>query len=427
MGKLLLIFVLLVLQLQAINIEKYNEYHQLAIQAYYNQDSTGWLQNNRLALKYLPNSVTNLYYLANAFAQHNQPDSVIKYLQKVVEYGYGWEALNDDGFACIRNHPDYQSLARRIKELSRPVNTSEVVYTIAEKDLIPEGICYDPVEDVFYLSSLYKCKIIKINRDGSYSDFTTEKQDGLRSVVGMKVDAKRRILWALSEVSSLQYKNPAESEMGWSGVFKYDLDSGKLIKKYILHEDDKAHLFNDLIITSAGDIYFTDSKSQQIFKIHHLADTLEVFMENPGFGFLNGIALSKAEDYIYVAGSGPGIFRLNLADRSINYLKTPENVTTTGIDGLYRYENSLIAVQNGLGSGTRVVRFMLDKTGTSIENQSILEMKNPHFNVPTTGVIVGNDFYYIANSQLRSFNRNNSIFPMEKLDNVIVLKINLNY
>ena len=425
MKKLLFISALITLQLSAGNINKYNEYHQLAIQAYYAEDSTGWLKYNQLALKFLPTSVTNLYYLADAFAQHGQPDSVIKYLQEVVEYGYGWGALDDDSFDCIRNHHDYQTLTDRINILSKPVNTSETAWTIDEKDLIPEGICYDPVDDVFYLSSLYKCKILEIKRDGSYTDFTSEKQDGLRSVVGMKVDAKRRILWVLSEVSSMHYKTPQESEMGWSGVFKYDLESGDLLKKYTLHEDNRPHLFNDLVITSAGDIYFTDSKSQQIFTIDHNNDTLEVFLENPCFGFLNGIALSKNEKYLYIADSGPGIFRLNLSNKSIHYLETPENVTSTGIDGLYFYENSLIGVQNGLGPATRIVKFDLNSDGTKVINQEILEMKNPHFNIPTTGIIVDDRFYYIANSQLRSFNRDNSIFSSDQLQEVYILKTGL--
>ena len=57
-------------------------------------------------------------------------------------------------------------------------NSSTTAFSVLEKDLIPEGITYDPVEQAFFLSSLYKSKIIKIDNKGNRSDFTKERQDG---------------------------------------------------------------------------------------------------------------------------------------------------------------------------------------------------------------------------------------------------------
>ena len=52
-------------------------------------------------------------------------------------------------------------------------------------------------------------------------------------------------------------------------------------------------------------------------------------------------------------------------------------------------------------------------------------MNHPHFDIPTTGAITNDQFYYIANSQLRSFDKDHNIQPMEKLKDVIILKIKL--
>ena len=46
---------------------------------------------------------------------------------------------------------------------------SEIAFRLPERDLIPEGICYDPEDDVFYLGSIRKSKILKISRDGEVS------------------------------------------------------------------------------------------------------------------------------------------------------------------------------------------------------------------------------------------------------------------
>src|SRR5215211_7738657 len=75
---------------------------------------------------------------------------------------------------------------------------SRVAFRIPEPDLIPEGIAYDPVAQVFYVGSTYKRKIVSVDGRGVVRDFTGEGQDGLWGLLGMRVDAKRRLLWAVS-------------------------------------------------------------------------------------------------------------------------------------------------------------------------------------------------------------------------------------
>jgi hypothetical protein len=70
------------------------------------------------------------------------------------------------------------------------------------------------------------------------------------------------------------------------------------------------------------------------------------------------------------------------------------------IDGLTVRGHTLVAVQNGYGI-PRVVRFGVDADFTRIERAQILEAGHPLFDIPTTGVLVGDGFAYIANSQLR--------------------------
>ena len=61
----------------------------------------------------------------------------------------------------------------------------------------------------------------------------------------------------------------------------------------------------------------------------------------------------------------------------------------------------------------------------SITSYKILENANPNFNEPTLGVIVKNNLYYIANSQWDSYNKDGSIFPMDKLEKIVILKTKL--
>ena len=58
---------------------------------------------------------------------------------------------------------------------------------------------------------------------------------------------------------------------------------------------------------------------------------------------------------------------------------------------------TLISVQNG-ASPERVVAFTLDPTLSEVAAETILERSTETLGDPTHGVVVGKDFYYIANS-----------------------------
>ena len=117
----------------------------------------------------------------------------------------------------------------------------------------------------------------------------------------MEVDSKNRILWACANINSrkaIKKKN----QKNWAGVFKFDIITGRLIKKYIISFVKKRmHLFNDLVISENGDVYITDTGFSAIYKIPKKTDKLELFMKQEKFVSPNGITLSADEEnYIYV-------------------------------------------------------------------------------------------------------------------------------
>ncbi|MCK5078180.1 MAG: hypothetical protein KAR38_17495, partial [Calditrichia bacterium] len=184
-------------------VVKYREFHTKAVNAYYAKDYKGWLEFNKKAVEIMPNHPRSIYYLADAYALNGNKEEAVRYLKRAVEMGFGWNAGDDEDFSSLKSYPDFKKILARIDELKKPVNNSRVAFTLNERDIIPEGLAYDPVEQCFYLSSIYKSKIVKIDKNGNATNFSSEKQDGLRPVVGMKVDVKRRILWVCTEVSSL--------------------------------------------------------------------------------------------------------------------------------------------------------------------------------------------------------------------------------
>jgi len=397
------------------------DYLVKADECYQKKDYKNSLKYYQQADKIVPDYPRIAYSFARIHALTGKTNEAVKYLDKALDLGYGLEADNDDAFKSLNNLPEFKQILEKIKDKNKPVNTCEIAFTITEKDLIPEGMTYDPVEQCFYMGSIYKSKIIKIDKNGKITDFIKDKQDGMRSVLGMKVDPERRILWAASIVSTRPRLGFDPAETGWSGIFKYDIETGKLIKKYTLFKKGEIHVFNDLAFNSQGDVFITDTEAGVIYTISHERDNLELFLQSDEFIYPNGIALSPDEKNLFVAHSG-GISTIDIKTKKHSLLPHPDNISIANIDGLYMYENSLAAVQNGLN---RIVHIFMNKELNKVEKLKIIEIHNDHFILPTTGVIVNDLFYYIANSQIRSFNEDGSVFTMEKLKDVIILKTKL--
>jgi hypothetical protein len=102
----------------------------------------------------------------------------------------------------------------------------------------------------------------------------------------------------------------------------------------------------------------------------------------------------------------------------------PDNVPLLGIDGLAAYGNSLIVTQNGIRPH-RVTRLTLDPAGERVVKGEILEMNDPRFSEPTLGMVVGDAYYFVANSQWGMFDKDGVLAPVERLKAPIILKVPL--
>jgi hypothetical protein len=67
----------------------------------------------------------------------------------------------------------------------------------------------------------------------------------------------------------------------------------------------------------------------------------------------------------------------------------------------------------------------LNATYDKIESARVLVADHPLFDIPTTGVIVDDWFYFIANSQMGNLQKDKIIDP-SRLRDVLIMKIKLN-
>ncbi|HWR34541.1 MAG TPA: SMP-30/gluconolactonase/LRE family protein [Clostridia bacterium] len=380
------------------------QFYSEAGAAFQRQDFPTAISRLKRALEIAPGHGPTMWEMAQIYAASGDKANALAMLERVAELKLGYDPRGHQLFTKLRDDADFKHVAARFDASTGAVHQATPAFTMPERDLIAEGIAYDPETKALFVSSIFKHKIVAVDAQGRTRDFKQSGEDGLLQVLGMKVDARRRLLWAAS------YANEHDKEnAGRAAVHKYDLRTGKLIKKYEL-QPKPAHLLNDVAFTRAGDLYVTDSQTGGVYVIRHDRDELEQFLPADTFAYPNGIAISADESKLYVASWGPGVSIVNLKTKGISQLAQPSNVTASDIDGLYLYKNSLIGVQNGLGND-RAARFYLNASGDAIVSAEVLESRNPLFDIPTTGSIVGDDFYLLANAQLSKLNKGEIAAP----------------
>jgi sugar lactone lactonase YvrE len=397
-------------------------FNKLAREAYRNKDWPALLENARAAERLRPGTAGLVFNVAIAEARMGHADESARLLDGLLDRGLDFGIEGEEDFAAVRNTPAFAALFRHAAQLAKPAGKSEVAFRIPERDLLTEGIAWDPKTRSFFVSSVHQRKIVRRGPDGKLSDFIASGRDGIDGVLALRVDPKRRILWACSAALP-QAAGVEKTRQGSSGLFAYDIDKATLIAKYELPKDGKAHALNDLAISAEGDLYATDSLGSGVYRLSRGAVELEEFIAPGAFRSPQGLAFSEDGRRLIIADWSDGLWSVDVASRKREPVAGPPGVEQIGIDGLAARGSELFVVQN-LARPHRVARLVLDDGGTRILRGEILLASDPEFAEPTLGVIAGDFFYVIAKSQWGLFDDSGAV-ASEKLQEPTVLKIPL--
>jgi sugar lactone lactonase YvrE len=350
------------------------------------------------------------YVLATYHDRAGEPEQVVRVLERLERAGWTYGVGE---FDFKSDTPAFRTTRERLNAIEPKVSKATVAFTVAgARDLLPEGIAYDPADDVFYLSSLRYTKVLRVDRDGRATDFVTTGQDGIRATLGMHVDPVRRLLWVASGVTP-EMPGYTPDQAGFSALHAYSLRDGKLVKKVTTGSNEKPSMLNDVTLLADGSLFVTDTPANRVLRLAADADTFEVFAED--LRYPNGIAVADDEESLYVADFR-GINRFSVRDKSRQLLAARQPLA--GIDGLAYDHGTLIGIQNAAGN-PRVLRIHLAEQN----RVELLESKNPLFHLPTTGVVARDGYYFIANSMMRAFEADGTIWPTERLREPVILRI----
>jgi hypothetical protein len=397
------------------------QYRRQALAFYKAKDYAAALQNFKKAAELIPDHPSIIYNIAAMQALLGNERDAIAELSRTAEMGLALHPERDADFNSIKDREPFKALLKRFAANTAPLVRSEVAFRLTEKGLITEGIAYDPTEQVFYISSIHRRRIVWRDRNGATGVLSAPEAE-IWSVLGMKVDGARRILWATTTAFP-QMSGFSRDLEGQSAILKFDLRTRRLLKKYPVPSGRK-HGLGDLAIDRRGDVFATDSDSAAIYVVRHDKNEIELLLDGAPFISPQGLAFSDDEKHLFVADYGKGIFDVDVATRRVTHLAPAPRSTSLGIDGLYFHGGALIGIQNGV-TPNRIVRLVPSADSRRIDKFEVLEANNPMFDEPTLGVIVKSELYFIANSQWQNVDEKGKLAADDKLKEPLVLKLRL--
>lgn len=328
---------------------------------------------------------------ARAYAETGDADHALAALAEFANLGQVDEKLiegKNPTFASIEKLPAYQPILKRMAENRTSVSRAEPAFTIPDAQLVAEDIDYDPQSKSFLITSILEKKIIRLTSDGNATDFAQSPSHW--PMLAIKVDAARKLVWA-TEVAIDGFTSAPQADWGRSAVLCYDLGTGALRSRI---EGPKHSALGDMVLGRDGAPVVSDGDGGGVYRVSE--NRLER-IDKGDFISPQTPATHPDGKHLFVPDYLRGIAILDVASGKTTWLAPEGKYALNGIDGLYFDDGALIASQNGT-SPERVIRFQLNSTLDRIVSEQIVERSTPTLGDPTHGVVVGDFFYYIANS-----------------------------
>ena len=335
-----------------------------------------------------PNSVLQLM-LAQIFA--GKEDDATRSFKQFVRMGQSnEEMMRSKQFDALRALRQYPLLHAEMVANSKSKSVASKAFGLTDGELLPEDIDFDARTQHFYITSVLKKEIVAVDMKGHSHIFASGPDKW--SMMAVKVDATRRLLWA-TEVALDGFPWSPSEDWGRSMILLYDLKTGKLLWRI---EGPAQTALGDMTLTAVGDAILSDGDRGGVYRVRRETqqiDRLDAgdFISPQTPAMLPGGERALVPDYVR------GIAILNLKTKQVSWISMGGRYALSGIDGIYLSGHTIIATQNGT-SPERVVRFALDRTFSQVESETVIERSTPTLGDPTHGVLVNGRFYYIANS-----------------------------
>ena len=274
---------------------------------------------------------------------------------------------------------------------------SRVVATLPDSTFWPEGVDYDPRTGRYYVASVRHRTVAEVDASGTVRELWPRDRAGFGSILGVRVDTARGVLWATTS-GLRQMDGYVAGDSAIAALLRIRIADGAIERRWDVPPSARGHVLGDLAIAPNGDVYVTDSFEPVVYRLRSGGDTLERIV-SPLFRSLQGAAPTPDGKSVFLTDYSRGLLVLDVASGAVTRLDDAPGFSSRGCDGIVLdLKGAIIAVQNGV-SPARVVRFVIDPARTRVIGAEVLDENVTIADEPTIGTIANGSFVYVANSQ----------------------------
>ncbi len=403
---------------------------QLASSTYENKQYDDHIVVMERLVELMPQEAEYQYRLARGYALADQKSKAFNALIKLQQLGLSYDLDAQADFDNIRSLPVFNYINEGMRENGKPFGSGEIVFSInsAYAGMLYESLTWDSKRKDFLMGSVRDGSIIRINQAGERSVFVQPKAgttEGPWGAMDVLADVEGDALWVASAAMS-HYNGLTPQNSGMSGVFKYRLSDGELLQRILLPADKRPHLINQLHLAANGDLYMVNSFHNQVLKINQGENQIRAVFGTPRFQNIRGLTSDPKQRFLYFSDYEKGLFAVDLKAQQLIDLGRDQRAIYGGIEELTYDDGGLIIVQNGI-TPERVMRLILDESGATVDKIVPIEASHPMFDSPTYGTVIGDKFYYIANSQWVKTDLAGNLLPQQSWSPVTVLATDKHY
>jgi hypothetical protein len=396
--------------------DDYAEARADLVAAYQAQDFRAMQVAAKRGLAARPGYPAANFNLALAQALAGNAEAALDTLNELAASGVDFGVADIAEFATVRMLPGWRDYEALIHSLNEPAGRADVAFQYGVGDFVPEGIAVDD-EGRLYLGSIRHGTIVRLDKEAEI----LSNGSGHWSVFGMRLDGNGGLWFASAAVPEFS-ANAADA--GRTGLFRLDLDSRKIETRALLPETGEAQVLGDFVFLDEQTILATESLTGRLYQYAIDSGEFRELLAPGSLRSMQGLVLDSSGKYVYVADYVGGLFRISVNGEVVQRVVADDTVSLFGIDGLYRYGNELIAIQNGIRPH-RVVGLTLSGDGLRISASRVLARKLEHFDEPTLGTLTGDSFYFVANSHWNRFDRDGNL--PDDLDGPVVMRVSLSH
>jgi hypothetical protein len=347
-----------------------------------------------------------VFLIARSEARLGHGDVAINRLSTIAAMGLAYPIDDDSAFATLRGQKKFEAVRTAMAANRSAISLATVAHVLPDTNMLAEDLAYDPGSRTFYVSSVHRGAIVAVPESGPVHEFVPAGRDNIYGIMALAIDTRHGVLWATTSAMP-QTDGYKTTDAGRSAVLRYELATGRLLRRFDAPSDGRGHNLGDMTVDQNGTVIVSDGASGDVYTVRAGRDTLETLVARGTFRSPQTPAVLP-DGRVMVADYALGLAVINREDATVTWVQHPDTTAVNGIDGMYVQGHTLYAVQNGT-SPERVVRFTLDSRYANVTGWNVIERASSALGDPTHGVLTADGFYFLGNSGWDRFDDNGSI------------------